>query len=317
MSEAVKVLRERVGVKPKRKRLHQYTAHAYFFLMLIPVLIYYAVFHYGPMYGVLMAFQDFKLLKGISGSPWIGFDNFREMFTGLYFLPVLKNTLIINFYKLLLGFPAPIILAIFLNEIRLKSFKKFVQTITYMPHFLSWVVLSGLVIEILSPSRGIVNYLLSLIGMKPIFFITSELWFRPIIILSEIWKNVGFSAIIYLAAIVGINPEMYEAAEVDGISRIKKIWYITLPSISSVVVIMLILSAGSIINDDFDQVFNLLNASVLKVGDVISTYTYTEGIAKGNFGYAAAVGLFKNVVALALVLTANFLAKRFSDETIF
>ncbi|MGG1516607.1 ABC transporter permease subunit [Paenibacillus oryzisoli] len=294
----------------------QYWENKYLFIMLIPVLLYYAIFHYGPMYGVLIAFQDYKLLLGVSGSPWVGLANFKELFAGDYFLSVLGNTLVINFYKLLIGFTAPIILALMINEVSHRWFKKAVQTISYMPHFLSWIVLSGLIIEFLSPSRGPVNIVLSYFGFEPIFFITEPQWFRSILVSSDIWRNIGFSTIIFLAAIAGINPEMYESAEVDGINRLQRIWYITLPSMAPVIVIMLILATGSIINDDFEQVFNLLNAKVLDVGEVLSTYTYKEGLTKMNFSYAAAVGLFKNVVALVLVLSANQLAKRFTDESI-
>ncbi|MBD2847436.1 sugar ABC transporter permease [Paenibacillus sp. IB182496] len=287
------------------------------FLMLLPVLVYFAIFHYGPMYGVIIAFKDYKILEGTLGSPWAGLDNFRELFGGYAFGTVLRNTLIINFYKLVFGFSAPIVLALLINEVSVGWFKKSVQTISYLPHFLSWVVLAGLVIEFLSPSRGAVNMALAWFGIDPIYFITEPGWFRAILVSTDIWQTVGFSAIIYLAAIAGINPEMYEAAEVDGISRVQKIWYITLPSMAPVIVIMLILNSGAIINDDFEQVFNLLNAKVMEVGDVLSTYTYTEGLLKMNYSYAAAVGLFKNVVALILVLTANYLASKFSDETIF
>lgn len=307
----------KVGKANNQSLAYQYRKHKYFFLMLTPVVIYYLIFHYGPMYGVVIAFQDYKFLKGVSGSPWIGLDNFKELFTGLYFPTVLKNTLIINFYKLIFGFPAPILLAILMNEIGKAYAKKFVQTISYMPYFLSWVVLSGMIIEILSPSRGVINIFLGLFGVEPTFFITEPGWFRSILVVSEIWRGMGFTAIIYLAAIAGINPELYEASEVDGINKLQKIWYITLPSIAPVIVIMLILNAGSLINDDFEQIFNLLNVKVLEVGDVLSTYTYTEGLLKLNYSYAAAVGLFKNIVALILVLSANMLAKRISDDTIF
>ncbi|MGG1517071.1 ABC transporter permease subunit [Paenibacillus oryzisoli] len=297
--------------------LRRYYANRYFFLMLLPVIVYFAVFHYTPIYGVLMAFQDYKILKGISGSTFVGFKYFRELFSGLYFVPVLKNTLIINAYKLIFGFPAPIVLALLINEVMRPAFKKLVQTISYLPYFLSWIVLSGIFIEILSPSRGMINIMLMQLGFKPIFFLASTDWFRTVLVSTEIWKGIGFSAIIYLAAIAGINPDMYEAGDVDGISRLQKIWYITLPSISPVIVIMIILTSGSIINDDFDQIFNLLNPNVSSVGEVISTYTYVEGISKMNYSYAAAVGLFKNVVALIMVITANFIARKFSDHTIF
>ncbi|WP_172251325.1 ABC transporter permease [Saccharibacillus deserti] len=297
--------------------LRSYIKHRYYFFMLLPVLAYFVIFHYVPIYGVLMAFQDFRIFKGISGSEFVGLKHFRELFDGIYFMQVLKNTLIINAYKILFGFPAPILLALLINEVMRPRFKKFVQTISYLPHFLSWIVLSGIVIEILSPSRGALNVLLMELGFQPVYFLASTDWFRTILVSTDIWKGVGFSAIIYLAAIAGISPELYEAAEVDGISRLKKVWYITLPSIAPVIVIMVILNSGSIINDDFDQIFNLLNTNVLSVGDVISTYTYTEGIAKMNYSYAAAVGLFKNVIALIMVLTANTIARRFSDQAIF
>lgn len=301
----------------KRSVFRNYISHKYFFLMLLPVLIYYAIFHYAPMYGVLIAFQDYQFLKGVWGSPWVGLDNFRDLFGGLYFGQVLRNTLLINFYKLIFGFTAPILLAVLINEVSVKWFKKSVQTISYLPHFLSWVVLAGMVIEFLSPSRGPINMLLAWLGADAVFFMSEPSWFRSILVSTDIWRNIGFSSIIYLAAIAGINPEMYEASEVDGISRIQKIWYVTIPSIAPVIVIMLILNSGSIINDDFEQVFNLLNAKVMDVGEVLSTYTYTEGLLKMNYSYAAAVGLFKNVVALVLVLSANYIASRFSDDTIF
>ncbi|OWA37961.1 protein lplB [Saccharibacillus sp. O16] len=297
--------------------LRRYAKHKYYFLMLLPVLAYFIIFHYVPIYGVLMAFQDYRIFKGISGSEFVGLKHFRELFDGIYFLPVLKNTLIINAYKILFGFPAPIILALLINEIMRPRFKKWVQTISYLPHFLSWIVLSGIIIEVLSPSRGIVNMILMELGFQPVYFLADTSWFRSVLVSTEVWKGVGFSAIIYLAAIAGISPDLYEAAEVDGISRLKKVWYITLPSIAPVIVIMIILNSGSIINDDFDQIFNLLNTNVQSVGDVISTYTYTEGIAKMNYSYAAAVGLFKNVIALIMVLTANTIARRFSDQAIF
>ncbi|MEK0312580.1 ABC transporter permease [Cohnella sp. 56] len=296
--------------------IRRYYAYRYFFLMLLPVVAYFAVFHYAPIYGVLMAFQDFRVLKGISGSEFVGLKHFRELFSGLYFVPVLKNTLIINAYKLLFGFPAPIVLALLINEVMRPGFKRIVQTISYLPHFLSWIVLSGIVIEALSPSRGPINIVLMELGLKPVFFLADTHWFRTVLVSTAVWKNVGFSAIIYLAAIAGINADMYEAAEVDGIGRLQKMYYITLPAIAPVIVIMVILTSGSIINDDFDQIFNLLNANVSSVGDVISTYTYSEGIAKMNYSYAAAVGLFKNVAALVAVLSANFIARRFSDNTI-
>ncbi|RAV01414.1 sugar ABC transporter permease [Paenibacillus sp. YN15] len=296
--------------------LREYVKHKYLFLLLLPLLVYYAVFHYAPMYGIMLAFKDFYPLKGIAGSPWVGLEHFTMLFTGLDFLPVLKNTLIISFYKLFFGFPAPIILCLIINEVRHTFFKKAVQTVTYLPHFISWVVLAGFLIELLSPSRGPINILLQLLGIDPIFFIADVNWFRGVIVASSIWREVGWQSIIYLAAVAGINTELYDVANMDGAGRLQRIWYITIPSITPVIIIMFIFATGSIIQDDFDQIYNLLNAKVLSVGDVISTYTYREGLVNMNFGYATAVGLFKNVVAFTLVMNANFIARKFSNYAI-
>ena len=295
----------------------KYSAYKYFYLMLIPVIIYYIIFHYGPMYGIIIAFKDFSFHKGIWGSDWIGLANFKQMLSDPYFPNAFKNTVIISMLNLIFGFPAPIILALMLNEIGHLRFKKVVQTITYMPHFLSWVILAGVLKEFLSPSRGPVNIILMEMGMKPIFFLAEPLLFKPMLIATNIWKEVGFASIIYLAAIAGINSELYEAADVDGISRIKKMFYITIPSIAPAIVVMLILRAGSLISDDFEQVFNLINAKTMKVGDVISTYTYQMGLFNMQYSFGAAVGLFKNVVSLILVLTANYMASKVSDDRVF
>lgn len=264
-----------------------------------------------------MAFQDFYPLKGISGSKWVGFKHFKQLFTGLYFLPVLRNTLLISFYKLLWGFSAPIILALMLNEVRHKLFKKVIQTVTYLPHFISWVVLAGLVIEMLSPSRGPVNWVISSLGGDPIFFVGSEKWFRSVLVVSSIWKEVGWQSIIFLAAISGIDSGLYEAAKIDGANRFHMMIHVTLPSIAPVIIVMFIFATGKIINDDFEQILNLLNASVLSVGDVVTTYTYREGLRNMNYSYATAVGVFKNIVSFALVMTANAMSRKFSDNSIW
>lgn len=297
--------------------LYQYRKNKYLMLLLLPVLAYYAVFHYGPMYGVIIAFKDFYPARGILGSAWVGLEHFQRLFTGLYFLPVLKNTLLISFYKLIFGFPAPIILCLLLNEIRRAGFKKAVQSISYLPHFISWVVLAGIVIEVLSPSRGFFNYIIGLLGGEPIFFVADERWFRTVLVGSSIWREVGWQSIIYLAAVTGIDPELYDVADLDGAGRFRKIWNITLPSIAPIIVIMLIFASGSIINDDFDQIYNLLNTKVMAVGDVISTYTYREGLQQMNYSYATAVGLFKNTVALLLVTLTNLLARKLSGSSLW
>lgn len=308
---------EKPKSKKKKKLLQEYIRYRYFMIMLLPVLIYYGIFQYGPMYGIIVAFKDFYPLRGIVGSPWAGFKHFEELFSSLFFISVLKNTLIISFYKLLFGFPAPILLALLLNEVKHFKFKKVVQSVTYLPHFISWVVLAGLVIEILSPTRGPINIILQNFGLQPIYFIAEPVWFRGVLVGSGIWREVGWSSIIYLAAISNIDPEMYDVAELDGAGRFRKIWNITLPAIAPVVVIMFIFATGSIINDDFDQIYNLLNAKVMGVGDVISTYTFREGLQRMNYSYASAVGLFKNIVAFTLVMITNTIARKTSDYAIW
>lgn len=239
------------------------------------------------------------------------------MFSGLYFWPVFRNTLVISFLKLIVGFPMPIILALLLNEVSCQWFKKSVQTITYLPHFIGWVVLAGIVQQVLSPSTGAVNYVIKALGGNPIFFMGSTRWFRPVVVLSSIWRNCGWDSIIYLAAVSGIDPTMYEAANLDGATRFQKIWYVTLPSLIPTITIMLIFALGGVMNDDFDQIYNMLNAKVMSVGDVIGTYTYRTGLQQMNYSYATAVGLFKNVIALFLVSLSNWFSKKISGSSLW
>lgn len=310
-------MQKNAKLKIKRTTWNDYRKNSGLFLMAMPLFLYFLVFHYGPIYGLLIAFKDYFPLKGIWESDWVGFEHFKTMFQGIYFIPVLKNTLINSLYNLIFGFPAPIILAILLNEVSSRKFKKVIQTVTYFPHFISWVVLAGIVYEMLSPSRGPINILLTTLGFEPIFFVADVKWFRSVLVGSNIWKEIGWGSIIYLAAITNIDPTLYEVAKIDGASRLQRILYITLPGIANVVIIMLIFAVGKIINDNFDQIFNLMNNNVMKVADVISTYTYREGIKEMNYGYATAVGLFKNIISFTLVMSANWLAKKMGQETLF
>ena len=301
----------------KRKITKEYIKYRYLFLMLLPGILYFVVFHYGTMAGLLMAFEDFNPLKGFFKSPWVGLKNFKNVFSGLFFFQVFRNTLIISFLKLIFGFPAPIILCLLLNEVRNVAFKRSIQSISYLPHFLSWVILAGMVIEILSPSRGPINSIIKALGFEPVFFVAEKKWFRFVLVSSSIWKNVGWGSIIYLAAVSGINPELYDVADLDGAGRFRKIWNVTLPSIAPVVIIMFIFATGRLINDDFYQILNLLNTKVMSVGDVISTYTYRVGIQRMNYSYATAVGLFKNIISFSLVVTTNYIAKKISGSSIW
>lgn len=288
-----------------------------YYLMLIPGIIFFVIFRYGPMYGLSIAFFDYFPLKGLSGSTFVGLKHFRALFTGPFFLPVLRNTLIISLYKLIFSFPAPIILALCLNEVRNARFKKVVQSVSYLPHFISWVVLSGIVIELLSPTRGPINIVLQYMGMEPVFFIADPKFFRSVLITSDIWKTVGWGSIVYLAAMSGIDPQLYEAANIDGAGRIQKIFMITLPSILPIIVIMFIMRSGRILNDSFEQVYNLLNPNVYEVGDVISTFVYRMGIERMQYAFTTAVGLFKNVISFSLVIMTNFIAKKTSKNLLW
>jgi putative aldouronate transport system permease protein len=247
-------------------------------------------------------------------APWVGFRNFVELFQSLYFVRLMRNTLILSGLRLLFGFPAPILLAIFLSEVRLRAFQRVVQTISYLPHFLSWVVITGL-LSMLLASEGPVNAALGqLFGIQPIIFLADVRYFRGVLIASGIWQSIGWSSIIYFAAISGVPPEHYEVAVVEGASRFQRIWYITLPWLRYVIVILLVLSIGSIINSDFEQIFNLYNPAVYAVADVFDTYVYRKGLGERDFSYATAVGLFKSVISFVMVLGANRVAKALGQE---
>jgi len=294
------------------KILRPYVKHKFLLLMLLPALIATFILNYVPIYGILIAFKDFKITQGIWNSPWAGLKHFELLFTATSNFPrVLRNTLVISGLKLLFVFPASIALALMLNEVKNSVFKRVVQNISYLPHFLSWVILGSVLTEILSPSRGVVNQIIQSFGGDPIYFLTHSNWFVFILISSDVWQSIGWGSIVYLAAISGIDPHMYESARLDGASRIRQMRSITIPSIMNVVTIMLMLAIGNILNAGFDQIFNLYNFKVLEVADILDTYAYRVGLEQGNYSMSTAVSLFKNAVGLALVIAANKLASRF------
>jgi putative aldouronate transport system permease protein len=288
-------------------------------LMFLPVVIYFIVFKYVPMGGIVIAFKNYKVSQGIFGSAWCGLDNFTKAFNTPTFARSVWNTLTISGLKLLFGFPAPIILALMLNEVTHTRFKKTIQTISYLPHFLSWVVLAGMFQQLLSPNNGAVNAVLrDVFGVQDsIYFLGNNKYFRGTLIATDIWKNVGWSSILYLATIAGIDPALYEAATVDGATRWQCTRYITIPSLVSTIVVMLILNVGSIMDAGFDQVFNLYNSAVYQTGDIIDTYVYRYGIGDMKYAQATAVGLFKNVIAFVLVVGTNLITRRISGEGIW
>ncbi|MCU6712902.1 ABC transporter permease subunit [Paenibacillus sp. J5C_2022] len=288
-----------------------YKKHKFLFMMLLPALVYMFIFHYMPMYGITIAFKNFNFSKGIWGSDWIGLDNFERLFgTSSSFLRVLRNTLVISGMKLVIVFSGCIVLALLINEVKAKVFKRVVQNISYLPHFISWVIIGSILVEMLSLSRGVVNQVIEMFGGTPIYFLTEKYWFLFILVSSDMWQSIGWGSIIYLAAISGVDPALYESARMDGASRIRQMISITLPCIANVVAIMFILQIGNILSAGFDQIFNLYNFRVYEVADIIDTYAYRIGLSEGDFSLSTAVSLFKNVFGLILVIITNYVAKR-------
>jgi putative aldouronate transport system permease protein len=283
---------------------------AYF--LLIPVLLYYLIFHYGPMYGTLIAFQDFNVVKGILGSQWIGFENFIDFFNGAYFSRLVVNTLAINLIDLVFGFPAPILLALLLNEIRWAPFKRLVQSISYMPHFISVVVVVGMLFDFFARDGLINNMLKGVIG-NPTAYMQDPNWFRWLYVGSGIWQQVGWGSIIYIAALTNIDPSLYEAAMVDGAGRFRQLLHITLPGIIPTIMILLILRLGSMMSVGYEKVLLMYTPLTYETGDVISTYVYRRGVLATDYSYSAAVGLFNSVINFALVIGANWLSKKFNN----
>jgi putative aldouronate transport system permease protein len=291
--------------------------------MIVPGMILLLIFSYIPMWGLFMAFQAYDIRQGFGGSRWIGLDNFRDFIFSRNFKIVIYNTLGISSLRLLICFPAPIILAIFLNEVRSPFLKRIFQTITYLPYFLSWVVVAGMVFSMLSGDGGSVNSLLIRLGIlkQPYNFMSERQAFWPVLITANIWKDVGFQAIIYFAAITSINPEYYEAAEIDGAGKFRKIWHITLPSIAPQIIILLILAISNILNAGFEDVYLLTNSwrngVLIPVADVIETHVYRMGVISQRFSYATAVGLFKSAISAGLLVGANWLSRRLTDNSLW
>lgn len=282
----------------------------YLYLLLVPIIVFFVLFEYKPMYGLQIAFKRYSIFKGISESPWIGLEHFRVFFSGPYFMRTLKNTFILNILGLLFQFPAPIILALLLNEVRNRHFKRITQTMTYLPHFISAVIVVGIITNMLSPGTGLVNIIIDMLGGDRIYFLMQPNWFRPIYIGMGIWVNVGFNSIIYIAALASVPVELYEAAIIDGAGRWKQVWNVTIPSILPVVMIMLILRLGSLLASDYQTILLLQYDANLSTSDVIMTYVYRSGIQNARYDFAAAVGIFNSVVALVLVTLSNILSKK-------
>ena len=283
-------------------------------LMMIPGIVYYIIFHYMPMYGVVLAFKDFKIRTGIMNSPWVGFKYFEKMFSSAKFWSVVQNTLIISLSKLFWGFFPPILMAVLLNETPGKRFRSVVQTVSYLPHFISWVIMAGIIIDMTS-LNGPINSLISFFGGERVMWMAKKDTFRTLLVITDIWKGFGWGSIIYFAALSGIDPQQYEAAALDGAGRIRRVVYITLPNLVPIITIQLILSMSGIMNAGFDQIFNMQNAAVSEVSDIIDTYVYNLGVQERNYSLSTAVGLFKSVIALVLMVVTNFAAKAINGES--
>ena len=286
------------------------------YLMLLPMVLYYLVFYYQPMYGLQIAFKDFSFAKGIMGSPWVGFKHFADFFSSHYFTRLLRNTLMISINDLVWGFPAPIILAIMINELISQRYKKAVQSLTYLPHFISLVVVCSMVKDFLSINGGI-NNILGTFGIDPINFFAHGEYFTPIYVVSNMWQHLGWGSIIYLAALTNIDPQLYEAAKIDGAGKMRQIWSVTLPSILPTIIIMFILRTGKILSVGSEKVLLLYNPTIYEYSDIISTFVYRKGLEDANYSYAAAVGLFNAVINFILLYSINRVSKKVSDSSLW
>lgn len=294
----------------------QWYKNKYIYLMLLPVVAYFIIFCYVPMYGAIIAFKDFSPSKGILGSHWVGFKHFNNFFHSYYFVRLLKNTFLINMYDVLFGFPAPIILALMLNEVRSNIYKRTVQTLSYLPHFISVVVVGGIILDFTS-RNGVINKLLAIFGTQAIPFMTMPEWFRTIYVGSNIWQNLGWDSIIFLAALSSIDPQLYEAAIIDGAGRWKQMIHITLPCLAPTIIIMLILRLGSMMSADFQKIILIYNPTIYDTADVISSYVYRQGILMMDYSYSTAVGLFNSFINFMLLVVVNRLSRALNDVSLW
>ncbi len=300
-----------------RRRMHDAWRMRWLYIIMAPSLIWFIVFKYVPLFYAQIAFKDFRPRVGVLGSEWVGLEHFFTFINSFYFNQLITNTIIFSLAKLILGMPIAILMALALHETVFKKWRTIVQTLIYLPHFLSWVIMFGVLLMLLSPGSGLINDIIVRFGGRPIPFLTSPEWFRQVVIVSDIWKETGWSTILYLAALLGISPVLYEAAKVDGASSLRRIWHISLPGILPVIVLVTLLRLGNILDAGFSQIFVLYSVPVYSVGDIIDTWVYRQGILQFQFSLATAVGLFKGVIGLALILFANQIAKRVAQQSLF
>ena len=289
----------------------------FLYVLALPGLLYFLIFRYVPMWGIIISFQNYSPYQGVMGSPWVGLEHFQRFFSNPDFFILFRNTLAINALSLIFFFPLPILLSLMLNEVRQQVYKKIVQSIVYLPHFLSWVIIVGITFILFSTGDGAINQILVQLGFAKVDFLTNKNYFWAMLTAQSIWKDAGWGTIIFLASMASIDPQLYEAAKMDGAGRFRQMWHVTLPGIRSVVIILLILRIGHIMDVGFEQVFLMMNGAVSEVADVFDTYVYRLGVKQGQFSYSTAVGLFKSIVGLLLVIGANKLAKKFGEEGVY
>ena len=307
-------------MKTKKKKLElrvvgkQIIHYRWMYLFLLPAVIWYILFAYLPIYGISIAFKDYNIVKGVFDSAWVGLENFKRIFGDANFIRAFRNTLFISFLKLIFVTPSGLILALLLSEVKNKLFKGAVQSLSMLTHFFSWVIIASIMTVLLSPNSGVVNQIITMLGGDPIYFLAEKKWFLFWLVLSDVWESAGWNALIFIAAIAGINPELYEAASIDGAGRWQKMFKITIPCLSGTICTVLILKLGSLLSANFNQVFNLYNSAVMDVADILDTYVYRLGINSMQYSYSSAVNLFQNVIGLILVLTVNKIVKRAGQE---
>ncbi len=302
---------------PKKKTNRKILQNWQLYIFILPAFLYFLIFHYIPMYGVQIAFKNFVPTLGIWGSEWVGLEHFTRFFESYYFWDIIKNTLGISVYELIVGFPLPIILALALNEAKDGLYKRTVQTVTYAPHFISVVVMAGMIIAFLSPATGIINHAIQLVGFEPIAFMSDPAWFKSVYVMSGVWQSTGWGTIIYLAALAGVDPQHHEAAIVDGASRFQRIWHINIPAIVPTMVILLIMNVGNIMAMGFEKILLLQNPLNLESSNVIATFVYQAGLLDAQYSFAAAVGLFNAVINAILLITVNHIAKKTSETSLW
>jgi putative aldouronate transport system permease protein len=289
----------------------------FLYLLAFPGLLYFLLFRYLPMWGIVISFQNYSPYQGLWRSPWVGLEHFQRFFSNPDFLILFRNTMAINLLSLVFFFPLPIFLSVLLNELKYMTYKKLLQSVIYLPHFLSWVIIAGITFLLMSTGDGVMNKVLVSFGMDKIDFLTNKNYFWGLLTLQSIWKDAGWGTVIFLAAIASVDPQLYEAAKIDGANRFRQMWHVTMPAIRSVIIILLILRIGHIMDVGFEQVFLMMNGAVSEVADVFDTYVYRLGVKQGQFSFSTAVGLFKSLVGLILVIGANKLAKKFGEDGVY